>query len=394
MTNWFKTYQPREGQGNYAKFKQYCTESGSLPVLGEMPSDLAEFLAYLSIASPAVTTARMGMRLYADNNWGDIALHSSRVANAVVDVFNKPEVTTLLRNRYADNKYFRSVVRYASHGDLQAVMDEYGHLLKGSGLGFSELTTRICNVLTMQTVSVDCQFREERHRRKQPSETEADEYSKLRCHYAVPLGNQKLNEEKGVQRMENVRDAFNSPFRPFVLNSTSIGQEGLDFHWYCRRVVHWNLPANPIDIEQREGRVNRFKSLLVRTRLAERYKTALHHAADVSQGDIWEWLFQLADKETRKSRKSDLSPYWHYPQGTSRIERFVPIKPMSREQFMLDKALKVLALYRLVFGQPRQEELMENLLGKKFSDSEIEAIKNALMINLSPLLVLQSRGDQ
>lgn len=61
---------------------------------------------------------------------------------------------------------------------------------------------------------------------------------------------------------------------------------------------------------------------------------------------------------------------------------------------MLDKALKVLALYRLVFGQPRQEELMENLLGKKFSDSEIEAIKNALMINLSPLLVLQSRGDQ
>ena len=58
---------------------------------------------------------------------------------------------------------------------------------------------------------------------------------------------------------------------------------------------------------------------------------------------------------------------------------------------MLDKALKILALYRLVFGQPRQEELMENLLGRKFSESDIEAIKSALMINLSPLLALRGR---
>ena len=37
-----------------------------------------------------------------------------------------------------------------------------------------------------------------------------------------------------------------------MLASTSIGQEGLDFHNYCRRIVHWNLPSNPIDLEQRE----------------------------------------------------------------------------------------------------------------------------------------------
>lgn len=394
VIDWFETYQPNEGQANYARFYQYGTDNDSLPVLGEMPADLGEFLAYLSIASPAVVTARMGMNLFTNETFGEIALQSSKVANAFIDMFNKPEVTTLLRNRYPDSKYFRAAVRYAADGDLQAVVDEYGHLLKGAGVGLPKLAEQICNVLTMKTVSVDCQFREERHRRNQSSETEVDEYNSLRCHYAVPLGSQKLSDEKGVQRMENIRDAFNSPFRPFVLNSTSIGQEGLDFHWYCRRVVHWNLPANPIDIEQREGRVNRFKSLLVRTRLAEHYKTALQNTSDVSQGDIWERLFQLADTETKASRKSDLSPYWHYPQGTSRIERFVPIKPMSREQFMLDKALKILALYRLVFGQPRQEELMENLLGKTFSDSDIESIKNALMINLSPLLALQGSVDQ
>ena len=53
----------------------------------------------------------------------------------------------------------------------------------------------------------------------------------------------------------HLRRAFNSPFWPFVLTSTSVGQEGLDFHLYCHAVVHWNLPSNPVDLEQREGRV-------------------------------------------------------------------------------------------------------------------------------------------
>ena len=44
--------------------------------------------------------------------------------------------------------------------------------------------------------------------------------------------------------------------RPFVLATTSIGQEGLDFHNYCRVIMYWNLPSNPMDLEQREGRKN------------------------------------------------------------------------------------------------------------------------------------------
>jgi len=28
--------------------------------------------------------------------------------------------------------------------------------------------------------------------------------------------------------------------------------EGLDFHHYCHAIVHWNLPSNPVDLEQRE----------------------------------------------------------------------------------------------------------------------------------------------
>ena len=61
-----------------------------------------------------------------------------------------------------------------------------------------------------------------------------------------------------------VREAFNSPFWPFVLTTTSVGQEGLDFHLYCRDIVHWNLPSNPVDLEQREGRTDRYDGLSIR----------------------------------------------------------------------------------------------------------------------------------
>ena len=65
-----------------------------------------------------------------------------------------------------------------------------------------------------------------------------------------------------------MRTAFNSPFWPFVLATTSVGQEGLDFHQYCHAVVHWNLPANPVDLEQREGRVHRYKGHAIRKNIA------------------------------------------------------------------------------------------------------------------------------
>ena len=45
-----------------------------------------------------------------------------------------------------------------------------------------------------------------------------------------------INENESTNRTESIRTAFNSPFWPFVLASTSIGQEGLDFYYYCKRI--------------------------------------------------------------------------------------------------------------------------------------------------------------
>jgi hypothetical protein len=169
-----------------------------------------------------------------------------------------------------------------------------------------------------------------------------------------------------------------------VLNSTSIGQEGLDFHWYCSRVVHWNIPANPIDIEQREGRVNRYKSLVVRRRVAETIKQEMPSVRPLQDEDYWQELFSHA-KTTLAGQKSELAPYWHMPTGSSKIERVIPMMPFSREVYRHDEALKILALYRLAFGQPRQEELLKHLIHREFTDEEKKRIQQDLVINLAPI---------
>src|SRR5206468_10745968 len=98
----------------------------------------------------------------------------------------------------------------------------------------------------------------------------------MRIRFAMRFGDERSDEEvvstlgssSAGTRKERVRAAFNSPFWPFVLVSTSVGQEGLDFHQYCHAITHWNLPSNPVDLEQREGRIHRYKGHAVRKNVA------------------------------------------------------------------------------------------------------------------------------
>ena len=143
--------------------------------------------------------------------------------------------------------------------------------------------------------------------------------------FALRFGSDQSETEGSVIRAGAVRSAFNSPFWPFVLASTSVGQEGLDFHLYCHAIVHWNLPTNPVDLEQREGRVHRFKGHAVRRNIAHAYESQVRSLA----GDRWESAFGLAVSD-RAAGENDLVPYWVYP-GPAAIERHVPALPLSRE---------------------------------------------------------------
>src|SRR5699024_2953196 len=119
-----------------------------------------------------------------------------------------------------------------------------------------------------------------------------------------------------ILRAPEVRNAFNSPFRPFVLASTSVGQEGIDFHWWSHSVVHWNLPSNPVDFEQREGRVNRVGGHAVRKNVASAHGRDALAAAQSGQHP-WQCAFDAA---LDHGELGEFSPWWIYP-GDARVER-------------------------------------------------------------------------
>ena len=179
-------------------------------------------------------------------------------------------------------------------------------------------------------------------------------------------------------RKERVRAAFNSPFWPFVLVSTSVGQEGLDFHHYCHAITHWNLPSNPVDLEQREGRIHRYKGHAVRKNVAAAFAAeALRHG----DSDAWETAFELG-RTGRSVGKMISSLIGCFP-ATRKSSGMFPRLPFSREVERLYGLRRALAIYRMVFGQSRQEDLITYLLAQ-IPEDEREGIVAELQIDLSP----------
>lgn len=187
----------------------------------------------------------------------------------------------------------------------------------------------------------------------------------MRCRYALRFA--EIKEADGaVSRLDMVRAAFNSPFRPFVLASTAVGQEGLDFHPWCHAVVHWNLPRSPVELEQREGRVHRYKGHAVRlnvasaTGIAAIAEATLAHASNVAETDPWKVMFAAA---AQIAKDDPLAPYWVFlPDSQSvQIQRIIPMLACSREDEDWPRLKGRLATYRLVMGMPRHEDLLERL---------------------------------
>ena len=77
--------------------------------------------------------------------------------------------------------------------------------------------------------------------------------------------------------------------------------------------------------------------------------------------------------------ESDLVPYWIAP-GDYRVQRHVPLLPYATEVEAFQRLKRQLAAYRVVFGQPRQQELITLLEQSSMSDNQLDA----LTIDLSP----------
>ena len=342
--------------------------------LGKFPSDFLEVISDMVLNSPAMST-------FFALDWNNqlSKSHAFIVGNSFLSLFNKPESVSVIRPMYKNGEYWRKALKYCQQGNLASVMEEYIYMLKScEGLNNFDIIERLSGIVKGNSsgVNVDLSTKKGKYETKE-----------MRCHFAVGYGHQKINTEEGAGTMESVRSAFNSPFRPFVLTSTSMGQEGLDFHFYCRKIMHWNLPHNAIDLEQREGRINRYKGYVIRKKIAE----SVSHREFINSVDnpignsigAWGKLFDTTESKYEDDL-SGMKPFWYLDEGETKIERFVPIHDLSKDQKKFRTLMKTLGLYRLTFGQPRQEELIDAIDGSNLTSEELAFIQNELLIDLSP----------
>lgn len=351
---------------------------------GPRPDDLARVLAEMTVAAPGVCALRALRRAAPTLAVDDHRLLSAaaRIASGFRTLFNLPETIALLRGSGEDS-YWRRTLQYGIDGNIQAVLDEQVHvLLEQLGLTDHEDGERVEGISKSLASSLSIRTAQIRidELAVQGQAIKQSDFS-TRCRFALRFGDLRDDRDSTLARADVVREAFNSPFRPFILASTSIGQEGLDFHTWCHAVVHWNLPSNPVDLEQREGRVHRYKGHAVRKNIAEHYGLAGLEQWN-EEGDPWAFLFRRAQQD-RPVGSSDLVPFWIYEEGSARVERRVPLIPFSREVGQLHRLKQNLALYRLVFGQPRQEDLLA-YISQNVGTSDAEHATASWRISLQP----------
>ena len=326
------------------------------------PADLQETIALLALGAPGNIAWRALSRLRrAGDQVSDLGRWRAAaiLASGLRSLFARPEAALLLdgiygvsgRDAEGAGAYWRKVARYCIDGGLQAVLDEYIYHLSGDS---ASNTTTDEGLISLALAARRAIALRESVYQATDIDHFGDQNIAFPSRYALRYGNTQNN--KNEARLPEVRAAFNSPFWPFVLATTSIGQEGVDFHWWCHSIVHWNLPGNPVDFEQREGRVDRYKGHAIRKNVADAHRSAALAPAVM---DPWSAAFEAAAGEDDRAL-GGLSPFWIYP-GNARIQRRIMTLPLSRDQERWVQLQDSLALYRLAFGQPRQEDMLAAL---------------------------------
>ncbi|MDD5706035.1 MAG: helicase-related protein, partial [Kiritimatiellae bacterium] len=400
---WDSMVPTRQDQGNFAAYvgnlRVAMEEELDGEELGRPPSDLAEVIARMALGSPAVVALRALLR--ATGNPREPAdrirflAEAARIALGFRSLFNMPMVSAMVRREHPidERGYWRSVLAYCGGGNLQAVLDEYCHVLHESlglldrepSIKAAELATEVAAAVSLRTTNLELD--EITVDAVSGAVRVADRRRSVRCRFAMRFGDGRSDREGGglepdETRKEQVRQAFNSPFWPFVLATTSVGQEGLDFHPYCRHIMHWNLPSNPVDLEQREGRVHRYKGHAVRWNVATHVAAHRLPKGLAALDDVWSALFDAA--KAAIGDPEGLVPYWLVPEGHYQIQRHVPLYPLSREHARFDDLKQKLALYRLAFGQPRQEDLLAYLQSRSVAGPDTQF--KPVYVDLSPKL--------
>ena len=340
-----------KGDGQDAGFAALLDVWAAIGEITSITVDELDALARHAVAAPGVALGRALRR-----HWNEAVAEENFPAVL--------EASWLGLRSYLDNPLFEAAFgaggnyraalhRAVRHGNLESVLDEHLWISQrlGGGTG-AELANTLRDALKLHVGRVEFHGAQ-----KRPE-------IRLRCHAAMPFIEARagalreadeLGEEKPL-RTDELKKAFNTPFWPHVLSTTSVGQEGLDFHTWCSTLVHWDLCSSPVDLEQREGRIQRFGGLAIRRAIAATLSGEVWPERREWQSP-WECLANLADK--RLQDDSGLKPWWLLP--GAEIRRYVFDLAGSEQANRFSDLKQQRMLYRLVMGQPNQEDLVEHL---------------------------------
>ncbi len=240
--------------------------------LGRMPNDLLDVLAELAVAGPAVAMFRALKRVVGASLEEKLALRNAAAQGAWAfrSLFNQVEVMAMLRSRDDGVPYWQSVLTYCVDGCLQAVMDEYIHVLRDSlGLLSKKAADRVDNVIEEITTALGLRM----------SRVGVDEVDlgvggrtvklsprNMRTHFALRFTDERTSDESS--RGDHVRRAFNSPFWPFdvgVAQPVHVGKA------LARTVASARASDDEVHLgEVRDGAVVQIDRELKREEVAER----------------------------------------------------------------------------------------------------------------------------
>jgi hypothetical protein len=352
-------------------------ESESLKPLEYVTPQEVEELAEYALSAPGVVLGRALSR-----HWPEAVTRQGYLATLEV-------VWSGLRN-YLDQRWFFVALRGESEdnfptairqavidGNLEAVLDEHLWIISQlRNLSGPALAKELGESLSLRSSPFYLH----------PADDISDKGTfSLRCHAALSFIETQARTRTDVRddgpqqrpfRPDELRKSFNSPFWPHVLVTTSVGQEGLDFHVWCKSLVHWDLCSNPVDLEQREGRIQRYGGLATRQAIADRLGGEAMQCLKRGESP-WHRLGQLA--EARLGDETGLAPWWIC--DGAEINRYIFDVPLSEQAYRLKWVQEQRLLYRLVLGQPNQEDLLEVLARQ--NDLPEDEIRRA-MLQLSP----------
>jgi hypothetical protein len=335
----------------------HSTSSTEAATRTDAPSDLDETIAAIGAYAPGNVALRCIDRLTTGSTtvtelgrWRAAAV----IASGIRSLFSRAESMLLLDQLLPDAVYWRAVLQYCAWGNLEAVLDEYLHHLseadRQKGLTDESLVNIAERVRTAMTLRPAAYSAFDPTAPSRPLRFPP-------ARFALRYGNKRASADEDL-RQPDIRSAFNSPFWPFVLATTSIGQEGIDLHWWCHAAVHWNTPASPVDFEQREGRVHRYGGHAIRKNLAADHGDGMREELS-NERHPWDVAYERG-AAARDERYGELVPHW-ITEGASKVERWVLPYPLSQDLERYQRLKDDLSLYRLTFGQPRQEEMLDLL---------------------------------